>query len=130
MAFLFGDGMERPDNSIKQSIEENILPLLAKLKRRGTDKDRVYLTLLEKYLYELTGGTTPFMDVKWRLTGRETEICKLLYKGLTTREIAEVLSTSVRTVEHHRNHIRKKMGISKSKTDLAVYLKSFFAGRA
>ena len=44
------------------------------------------------------------------LTQRETEVLKLLYDGLSSGEIAANLSISSRTVEQHRNNLRKKLG--------------------
>jgi DNA-binding CsgD family transcriptional regulator len=43
------------------------------------------------------------------LTPREAEILKLLAEGLGNKQIAPILSLSVRTVESHRNHIMHKM---------------------
>jgi DNA-binding NarL/FixJ family response regulator len=44
------------------------------------------------------------------LTQRETEVLKLLYEGLSSGEIASKLSISSRTVEQHRDNLRKKIG--------------------
>ena len=43
------------------------------------------------------------------LTKREIEIIKLIGNGLTTKEIAEKLNISIKTVETHRTHIFKKL---------------------
>ncbi len=45
------------------------------------------------------------------LSGREREVLQLLAEGRTTREIAEALSVSVKTVETHRRQIMRKLGI-------------------
>lgn len=44
------------------------------------------------------------------LTIRESEILKLVSYGLSSQEIATKLQISVRTVEHHRNNLRTKLG--------------------
>lgn len=46
------------------------------------------------------------------LTNREIQIIKLYAKGLVSKEVAEQLNISVRTVEAHKNHIYRKLGIS------------------
>ena len=46
-----------------------------------------------------------------RLTPRETEIARLLVRGMTDPEIAETLYISVRTVENHVAHILAKLGV-------------------
>lgn len=45
-----------------------------------------------------------------RLTARERQVLELITKGFTSREIAETLGLSPRTVESHRAHIVAKMG--------------------
>jgi DNA-binding NarL/FixJ family response regulator len=46
-----------------------------------------------------------------RLSGREREIFCRLVEGLTSKEIARFLCISVRTVENHRLHINRKLGV-------------------
>ena len=45
-----------------------------------------------------------------RLTPREAEILELICQGLTSREIADVIAVSPRTVESHRASIAEKIG--------------------
>ena len=56
-------------------------------------------------------------DVKGRslldvLTNREREVLKLIAEGKSNKKIARLLSISVRTVEHHRLSVMKKLGVS------------------
>ncbi len=112
--------------NIQKNMEDTIFPLVEKLKRRGSSLDKRNLMLLEKYLQDLTRGLAiKVMNKKWQLSAREIEICRMVKHGLTTKDIADLLCTSMRTIEHHRNHIRKKLGISKSSTALAALLKGF-----
>jgi two-component system response regulator NreC len=46
------------------------------------------------------------------LTAREREIVRLVALGHTSREIAERLVLSVRTVETHRGRIHKRLNVS------------------
>ena len=48
-------------------------------------------------------------DTKKELTMKEIEIVKLISKGFTSKEIAEQLFISHRTVETHRHNILKKL---------------------
>jgi DNA-binding NarL/FixJ family response regulator len=43
------------------------------------------------------------------LTDRELQVLELIGKGLATREIADRLHLSVKTVENHREHIKAKL---------------------
>lgn len=45
------------------------------------------------------------------LTGREFEILQLIAGGHSNREIAEILSLSIKTIETHRMHIMEKLDI-------------------
>lgn len=47
------------------------------------------------------------------LTKQEIKICKFIYKGLSSKEIADELSISVKTVQIHRHNIYKKLDIHK-----------------
>ena len=45
------------------------------------------------------------------LTAREQQVMEMLARGLTNREIAEHLAISIKTVDTHRGHILKKLGL-------------------
>jgi DNA-binding NarL/FixJ family response regulator len=54
------------------------------------------------------------------LTEREDEVLKLVAEGHSSREIADVLTISVRTVERHRENILAKLGM-RDRTQLTRY---------
>ncbi len=45
-----------------------------------------------------------------RLTSRERQVMELIVRGSTSREMAEQLGISARTIEVHRAHLMLKMG--------------------
>jgi DNA-binding NarL/FixJ family response regulator len=45
------------------------------------------------------------------LTPREREVMRLVCEGMYTKEIADALSISIKTVEHHRASVMKKLGM-------------------
>ena len=55
-------------------------------------------------------GATPVDN----LTDRELQVLELIGKGLGTRQIAEKLHLSVKTVENHREHIKAKLKLRTS----------------
>ena len=59
-----------------------------------------------------------------RLTPREIEVCDLIREGLSSKEIGRSLSISLKTVEKHRDNIRKKLGIANRRINLASLLKT------
>jgi DNA-binding NarL/FixJ family response regulator len=48
------------------------------------------------------------------LTDRELQVFRLIGEGRTTREIAEILNLSVKTIESHREHIKNKLTLESS----------------
>lgn len=63
-----------------------------------------------------SGGSLPFAT----LTKREREILQLLAEGWSTKQIAENLHVSIKTVETHRQHIMDKLEL-RSVADLTKY---------
>ncbi|MFA5110803.1 MAG: response regulator transcription factor [Desulfobaccales bacterium] len=54
------------------------------------------------------------------LSPREIEIIKLIAEGKSSKEIAEILFLSFRTIQNHRSKIMKKLNLKKN-TDLVKY---------
>lgn len=54
------------------------------------------------------------------LTAREREVIQLIAEGKSTKEIAEVLHVSVKTIETHRQNVMRKLRIS-SVAELTKY---------
>jgi DNA-binding NarL/FixJ family response regulator len=59
------------------------------------------------------GDRTPGSGIS-SLTDREIEIGNLIGGGMVTRLIAQRLHVSVKTIETHRSHIKKKLGLLNS----------------
>jgi DNA-binding NarL/FixJ family response regulator len=55
--------------------------------------------------------TNPRNEAIDGLTAREREVLQLVAEGHTTRDIAEALRLSPKTVDSHREHIMEKLGI-------------------
>lgn len=83
---------------------------------RNVLEGRLYLseTMKDKLLYSLIGSeeldevSSP-ID---RLTDRELEVFSLLGQGKATRQIAEQLCLSVKTIETYRSRIKEKLNLS------------------
>ncbi|MBI1371654.1 MAG: response regulator [Phycisphaera sp.] len=66
------------------------------------------------------GGTSAGASPLEALSDRELEVFELLGRGLGTRNIAERLCVSIKTVESHREHIKQKLNI-KNATELVQH---------
>ncbi|MDP4231009.1 MAG: tetratricopeptide repeat protein [Bacteroidota bacterium] len=84
-------------------------------------KDKEY-EQLEERARNLYGNFFATLSKKFpRLTPAERKICILVKLGLNSKDIANVLFTSVRTIENHSLRIRKKLGIANT-TRLSRFL--------
>ena len=63
-----------------------------------------------------------------RLSNRELQILHMIGKGMSTRETAESLNLSIKTVESHRQRIKRKLNLSTG-TQLVQYAVNWFTGR-
>jgi DNA-binding NarL/FixJ family response regulator len=70
--------------------------------------------------YQLEASIKKEQDPYKQLSDREREIFKLLAEGYTTREIANMLVISVKTVEGHKTNLMSKLDIH-NRTDLVKY---------
>ena len=59
-----------------------------------------------------TPGETPTSGLG-SLTSREREVLQLIAEGMSSREIAEVLQVSLKTVDSHRSNLMEKLDIHK-----------------
>lgn len=77
--------------------------------------------LAGRALAALARGQTPASDdLIEPLTERETEVLRLLARGLTNKDIAQNLILSVRTVEAHLRNIFGKLNVT-SRTEAALW---------
>jgi DNA-binding NarL/FixJ family response regulator len=63
--------------------------------------------VIDEYLNQAADDITPLE----RLSPRQREILQLVAEGKSTKQIAAVLNTSVKTVETHRAGLMKRLGI-------------------
>lgn len=91
----------------KEEATESVITAIRKLLDGGIYlSDRMASKMLSKFVEgpTETGGLP--VD---RLTDRELQVFELIGKGISTRQIAERLHLSVKTVESHRENIKRKL---------------------
>jgi DNA-binding CsgD family transcriptional regulator len=68
------------------------------------------------------------MDPIERLSNREIQVLNLIGRGKTTREIAQDLNLSIKTIESHRQRIKKKLSLDTSPR-LVQFAVNWYAGQ-
>jgi len=121
--------IEIEKKSIKEdvllNVEEVLLPALKKMRRKGTALDKKYIDTLEENLKNLTSSFgRNVSEKKFKLSPREVEIANLIKNGIGSKEICKMLNISFKTVETHRNKIRKKLDILNKNINLTTYLQT------
>tara|TARA_B100000315_G_C14566491_1_gene583241 strand:+ start:1724 stop:2212 length:489 start_codon:yes stop_codon:yes gene_type:complete len=119
--------VEAEKNKLTDDIITNIdimlMPIVKKLRIKGVS--RKYANLLEHHLKEIAlSFGRKISEGKTKLTPREIEICSMIRGGLTSKEIASLLSITYQTIGKHRKNIRQKLGISGKDINLTSFLQS------
>jgi DNA-binding CsgD family transcriptional regulator len=114
------------EETVYANVHEQILPHIDKLSYGKLEhKERA---IVETIKFQLKEIVTPFLNrlssVGRLLTPQEINVAHLVREGKTSKDIAEVLEISVSGVNFHRKMLRKKLGLSHSKSNLRSYLLS------
>ena len=110
-------------NNVVLNVEKLLLPLLRKLRGKATRIENQYIDLLQSTCEELASSFGKKLSMEnMKLSPREIEICNMIKGGLSGKEIAELLRLSFKTVERHRNDIRKRLKLVGRKVNLGTFL--------
>jgi PAS domain S-box-containing protein len=112
------------EETVLFNIKELINPYVEKLKKTSLDdKQATYLNILESNLKNVAASFSHALHFKYAsLTPAEIQIADLIRDDKTTKEIADLLNLSTRTIESHRKNIRRKMGLTDKKMNLRTTL--------
>ena len=112
-------------NDVISNVHDLFIPLLEQRMSVGKKEDLQYFKLLKRSLEDLTSSFGRKITQKsLKLTPREIQLCNMIKRGLTSKEIASLLNISLNTVGRHRHSIRKKAEIIEKKENLYSYLQS------
>jgi DNA-binding CsgD family transcriptional regulator len=95
-------------------------PYLTKLAGAGLDESQAaYLGILKSNLEDIASPLAKKLSSEqYRLTPKEMHVAMLIREGKTTKEIAELMHSSARTIEFHRENLRKKLDLRTRKSNL------------
>lgn len=111
---------------MKQAASELLLIALRQVLAGGTYLSDSLVSNLGR-----TEGAAPAgpVDPIGRLSNRELQVLSLIGRGLSSREAAEALGLSVKTVETHRQSLKRKLNLA-TNAQLLQYAINWYASRS
>ena len=98
---------------IQSNVKLLLVPFLDKLSRTRLDpRQRAYLDVVQSTLDEIISPFYRELSSKYvSFSPREIQVANLVKDGKTTKQIAEMMDLSKRTVDTYRHSIREKLGL-------------------
>jgi PAS domain S-box-containing protein len=116
----------RIEAKVLANTKDLVLPYVNKLKKTRLDANQMsFLKIIESNLSDIVSPFVHQLSSKYlSLSPMEIQVAQLVREGRTTKEIAEVMGSSRRTIESHREKIRVKLGLKNKRVNLQSYLAS------
>ncbi|MBM4389131.1 MAG: PAS domain S-box protein, partial [Deltaproteobacteria bacterium] len=108
------------------NIHQLIIPYVNELRKLHLNPSQLsYLDIIDANLQQLANPFLQNMSSRFiAFTPREIQIANLIREGKTNKEIGDFIKTAPRSVEFHRNNIRRKAGLKGKKINLRSFLLS------
>ncbi len=115
------------EEKILSNIRELVLPYIDRLKKTQlSDHQASSLVVIETNLDNIASSFLYHLKMRYlNLTHREVQVASLVKEGKSTKEIAELLNISIKTVVFHRNSLRNKLALKNQKANLRAHLLTF-----
>ncbi|HYA12858.1 MAG TPA: PAS domain S-box protein, partial [Syntrophales bacterium] len=114
------------EEKVLANIRELVTPYIEQLKKSGlSSKYESYLKTLESNLLAIVSPFSVTLSSKYiGLTHKEIQVANFVKEGKSAKEVAEIMNISKDTIDTHKKNIRKKLGITNTRTNLRSYLLS------
>lgn len=108
---------------LKEDADDELVAAIESIRKGNVYISSLLSSQVSQLIVQSSRSTSPTAEDLSRsepLSNREREVLKLIAEAKSSKEIADLLCISIRTVQHHRSNIMKKLDIKKS-TDLVKY---------
>ncbi len=105
---------------LKKSVDADLLSAIRAVHKGRTYVDSELANSLVRYAFPAHRLSTTGMDQSKTLSERELEVLKLVAEGFSSREIAERIYVSTKSVETYRGRFAEKLGL-RSRADVVRY---------
>ncbi len=112
------------EHKILSNVNELVVPYLEKAVSHSQDQQQgEYLKIALSNLNDIVSPFAQTLSSSYfNLTPQEIRIANLIKEGKTTKDLADLLHLSIKTIDKHRENIRKKLKIANKKTNLRTFL--------
>jgi len=112
------------EEKVLSNVRELVIPFLEKVKKSQLNPKQIsYIDILELNLNDIISPFLRNFSVKYAsLTPTEIQVAHLVRHGVRSKEIADLLDLSKRTIDSHRANIREKLKIKNKKSNLRTSL--------
>ncbi len=120
------DEIQKREKEIIAGFKKLILPYFdMPIKNKSREEIALIFDILNTNIKEiLFKGNSSIEAIFKTFTPMEVQVSNLIKQNKSTKEIANILYISPRSVYFHRENIRKKLNLSKKKTSLKTFLQS------
>ena len=108
---------------LKEDADDELVAAIESIRQGNVYISSLLSSQVSQLIVQSSRSTSPTAEDLSKtepLSNREREVLKLIAEAKSSKEIADLLCISTRTVQHHRSNIMKKLDIKKS-TDLVKY---------
>jgi PAS domain S-box-containing protein len=112
------------ERRIVSTVKALVAPSLEKLRQSASDvRQLAYVSMLESNLNDIISPFAQRLSSQHLgFTPAELQVASFVKEGKNTKEMAELLRLSTRTIESHRQSIRNKLGLKNRKANLRTHL--------
>jgi len=120
------ENKEDVEKNIASNINELVIPYLEKMNSSSSAQQKILVKIIRSNLEEVTASfSLKLTSQSLHLSPAELRVANMIKHGSSTKDIAELLLLSPRTIETQRRIIRKKLGLIGKDINLRTYLQHF-----